>query len=118
MYANSFNRTSLPYYFNTSEYLSGEIHKITSVPIYKGREGVVTKDSTDFYYAVGDIAVDGQNVDFIEMPDTIVINDLLDINEHLISEPFEVTSNSTLTYGVQYGIIDSTACGNSIVRQQ
>jgi len=31
------------------------------------------------------------------------------INGHLVSEPFTVTNNSNLTYGIQYGIIDSAA---------
>jgi hypothetical protein len=99
----------LPYYFNLSESLSGGLEKIESFTIYQGREGVVSKDSTDFYYAIGDINIDGENVEFVEMPDSIVINDLQIMNEYLISEPYSVTNNSTLTYGVQYGVTDSAS---------
>jgi hypothetical protein len=107
MYVNSFHRTSPPYYFYLSEDLSGGLEKIESFAILHGREGVVTKDSADFYYGIGDINIDGENVNFTEMPDTIEINDLHTMNEYLLSEPFNVTSTSNLTYGVQYGITDS-----------
>jgi len=109
MFANSFNKISLPYYFSTSQNFSGGMEKIESVPISIGREGVVTKDSTYFYYAIGDISVDGQIVNFVEMADTILINGIDDINEFLVTEPFSTTDNSVLAYGVQYGITDSVA---------
>ncbi len=109
MYVNSFNRPSLPYYFTLSQNLAAGLQKIESLPIFLGREGVITKDSTDFYYAIGDVTLDGANIDFVEMPDTVVINDLQSINEYLASETFNVTNTSTLSYGVQYGIIDSIA---------
>ncbi|HSW56724.1 MAG TPA: T9SS type A sorting domain-containing protein [Ignavibacteriaceae bacterium] len=107
MYVNSFNRPSIPYYFTLSQNLSGALGKIESMAIFLGREGVITKDSTDFYYAVGDVTLDGQNIDFIEMPDSLVINNIQIMNDYLSSEPFTVSNASTLTYGIQYGIIDS-----------
>jgi hypothetical protein len=109
MYVNSFHKPNLPYYFNLSENLSGGLEKIESFEIYQGREGVISKDTTDFYYAIGDITIDGENVEFVEMPDSIVINDLQLMNEYLVSEPFSVTSTSILTYGVQYGVTDSVS---------
>lgn len=107
MYANSFHRNSSPYFFLVSNNLAGQIEKTESIEIFKGREGVVTKDNAGFYYAIGDITVDGDVKDFKDFPDTISINHLQTMNEFLISEPFNVTSSSTLTYGVQYGITDS-----------
>jgi hypothetical protein len=114
MYVNSFHRTSPPYYFNLSENLSGGMQKIESLTIQQGREGVVTKDSVDFYYGIGDINIDGENVNFTEMPDTIEINDLQTMNEYLLSEPFNVTGNSVLAYSVVYGITDSAKTVNAL----
>jgi hypothetical protein len=109
MYVNAFHRHS-----NLSESLSEGFQKIETLTIIKGREGVVTKDSTDFYYSVGDILVSKNNIDFIEMPDSINIENLQTMNGYLISEPFNVNSTSTLTYSVEYGIIDSLAAVNAL----
>jgi len=114
MYVNSFNRGSLPYYFMLSENLSGGLEKTESISILKAREGVVNKDSTDFYYAVGDINVNGEIVDFVEMPDSLDIVNTQLLNQYLISNPFSVTDNSILTYGVQYGVTDSASAVNAL----
>ena len=109
MYANSFHRNSSPFFFQVSNNLAGQIQKIEAIEIFKGREGVVTKDNAAFYYAIGDITVDGEVQDFNDFPDTISVNDLQAMNEYLLTKPFNVTNSSTLTYGVQYGITDSAA---------
>jgi hypothetical protein len=109
MYANSFHRNSSPFFFQVSNNLAGQIQKIEAIEIFKGREGVVTKDNVGFYYAIGDITVDGDVKDFSDFPDTISVNDLQTMNEYLLTKPFSVTNSSTLTYGVQYGITDSAA---------
>jgi hypothetical protein len=114
MYVNSFNRGSLPYYFMLSENLSGGLEKTESISILKAREGVVNKDSADFYYAVGDINVNGEIVDFVEMPDSLDIVNTQLLNQYLISNPFSVTDNSILTYGVQYGVTDSASAVNAL----
>jgi len=70
MFANSYSRNNLPYTFNTSQNFNGGLGKIESVEMFLSREGIVTKDNTDFYFALGDITVDGNLVDFVEMPDS------------------------------------------------
>jgi len=109
MFANSFQSQSVPYSFSLSENLSGGLSKQTGLSIYKGREGVVVKDTAQFYFAVGDINLNGENIDFVDVDDTVDINNLQTLNNYLISQPFAVNDNSTLTYGVQYGITDSAS---------
>ncbi len=110
MYAMSFDHNSgIPYYFKMS-YSLGSFYipqKIQLSSFHSGREGVVSIDSADFYFALGDITVDNQPADFVEIADTIPINNLSTLNEYLISEPISVTDNSSFVYSVQYGINDS-----------
>lgn len=47
-------------------------------------------------------------IDFEEIPDTININTKELLNTYLISKSFELNNSSDFTYGVQYGISDST----------
>jgi hypothetical protein len=122
MFANTFQSSQVPYSFSlSSNFNSNSQNKITSLQVYNGREGIVTKDLASFYFALGDIICNGSIVNFIPMPDTLNIDNLAQVNTYLISEPFTVTDNSTLFYGVQYGITDSLAAllaltGNKQIR--
>lgn len=122
MFANTFQSSQVPYSFSlSSNFNSNSQNKITSLQVYNGREGIVTKDTASFYFALGDIICNGSIVNFIPMPDTLNIDNLAQVNTYLISEPFTVTDNSTLFYGVQYGITDSLAAllaltGNKQIR--
>jgi hypothetical protein len=113
MYANVFNNLQTPYYFTVSQSL-GSIQKINGLAFSSGREGVVYKGEGQFYFMVGDVKVDEQVIDFIEIPDTVNINDREALNAYLITEPFVLTDNSNFFYGVQYGITDSTATANTL----
>jgi hypothetical protein len=59
-----------------------------------GREGVIYKDSAQFYFAVGDIILNNQSIDFVDLPDTVFIVDNEMLNQYLYSVPFEVNNNS------------------------
>jgi len=113
MFANSFSSVSSPYSFNLSQNF-GSINKENNLSIFNGREGVVGKDGAQFYFALGDIVVNGQNINFITIPDTTSINSLEIVNNYFESEPFIVNSSSNLTYGVQYGITDSALCSSEL----
>ena len=113
MFANSFSSVSSPYSFNLSQNF-GSINKENNLSIFNGREGVVGKDGAQFYFALGDIVVNGQNINFITIPDTTSINSLEIVNNYFESEPFIVNSSSNLTYGVQYGITDSALCSSAL----
>ncbi len=113
MFVNSFSSVSLPYSFNLSQNF-GSINKENSLSIFNGREGVVGKEGAQFYFALGDISVNGQNINFITVPDTLNISNLELVNNYFESEPFTVNSSSNLVYGVQYGITDSLLCTSAL----
>ncbi len=107
MYALAFKTKSLPYTINTKQiyprFVPEEIIATT-----KCREGVVSKSDAQIYYNIGEIEVNGEKIDFVEMSDTTTINTLSDINRYLISEPFAVDDNSEFYYTIRFGISDSS----------
>jgi hypothetical protein len=107
----AFKSDAQPFYFN-SDNLSVYAPKINIANIGNGREGVVYKDNAQFYFAIGDIKVDGKPVKFVEMDDTVSFYSNKRLNEFLLSEPFNLSDNSDFTYSVQYGITDSAAAVN------
>jgi len=108
MFALAFNTKSLPYTINIKpiypRYIPEEIVTTT-----KSREGIVTKDNGQIFYSFGEIEVDGNKIDFVEMSDTVKINTINDANRYLISQPFYVEDNSEFYYSIKFGISDSTA---------
>jgi hypothetical protein len=122
MFANTFQSSQVPYSFSLSpNFNSNNQNKINSLQVYNGREGIVTKDSVSFYFALGDIICNGNLINFIPIPDTLNIDSLDQVNTYLFSESFTVNDNSSLFYGVQYGITDSlsallTLSGNKEIR--
>ncbi len=113
MFANSFSSVSLPFSFNLSQNF-GSINKENSMQIFNGREVVVGKNGAQFFFALGDISVNGQNINFISVPDTVSVNSLPLLNAYFESEPITVNSSSNLVYGVQYGITDSVLCSSAL----
>ena len=114
MYIEEFNRGSLPYFFRTSNNLNSYYspQKVNNYNFASGREGTITKDSAHFYFTVGDILVDNQPVDFVEIPDSVTFNTEEVLNNYLVSNPFELTNNSSFQYSVQFGISDSISAAN------
>jgi hypothetical protein len=107
--ALAFHSANLPYYFNRSANMSNVTPKIKSLAIVSGREGVVGKDTAQFYFTVGDVILDDQPIEFIELPDTALINGKEILNEYLVTNPFTLNDNSAFYYSVQYGITDSAS---------
>ncbi|MDO8550393.1 MAG: T9SS type A sorting domain-containing protein [Ignavibacteria bacterium] len=108
-YANSFQSATVPYNFSISNSVGNIGKEQAGSLIASGREGVVYKDEAQFYFTVGDIIVNEQNIEFVDVPDTLNISSREILNGYLISDPFEVNDNSIFTYGVQYGITDSAS---------
>ena len=107
--ALAFHSANLPYYFNRSANMSNVTPKIKSLAIVSGREGVVGKDTAQFYFTVGDVILDDQPIEFVELPDTVLINAKEILNEYLVTNPFTLNDNSVFYYSVQYGITDSAS---------
>jgi hypothetical protein len=113
MFANSFSSASLPYSFSLSQNF-GSINKENSMQIFNGREGVVGKNGAQFFFALGDISINAQNINFVSVPDSVSIGSLQLLNTYFESESFTVNSSSNLIYGVQYGITDSLLCSSAL----
>ncbi|HEY6906739.1 MAG TPA: T9SS type A sorting domain-containing protein, partial [Ignavibacteriaceae bacterium] len=111
MYADVFNTATTPYSLRTSNNLDSYYtpHKVTNYAFASGREGTVTKDSAHFYFTVGDILVDNEPINFVEIPDSIVFNSKEILNEYLVSDQFQLTDNSNFQYSIQFGITDSSS---------
>ncbi|MDY0082689.1 MAG: T9SS type A sorting domain-containing protein [Ignavibacteriaceae bacterium] len=107
--ANVFNSAATPLYFNLSASMNHVTPKKNMLAILTGREGIVYKDTAQFYFAVGDVIVNNLPIEFKSLPDTIQINTKELINTYLETEPFNLTDNSFFNYSVQYGITDSLA---------
>jgi hypothetical protein len=102
MRLHSFTTSTTPYYFSLSNPFTIDQHEVIV-----DREGVIVQDTTAFYFSVGEISVDGETVEFVLLPDTLIIDDRETMNSYLISEPFILTDNSSFVYSVKYGITDS-----------
>lgn len=111
MFVNSFQSKTLPYSFSLSQSFAS-LSKENSLAMLNAREGVIGKNGAQFFFALGDINVNGQNLDFVEIPDSIKIDNLGAINTYLVSKPISVNENSSLTYGVEYGVADSVLCSS------
>jgi hypothetical protein len=111
MFVNSFQSKTLPYIFSLSQPFVS-LGKENSIAMLNAREGVVGKNGAQFFFALGDISVNGQNIDFVEIPDSIKIDNLEIINTCFESKPITVNEHSNLTYGVEYGIADSVLCSS------
>jgi len=101
------------YYFTQSDNV-GSIGKEGANRIYTGREGVIYKGDTEFYFRIGDITVDDETVEFEEIEEGVVINSNSVLNQFLTTKPFMVSSMSDLYYGVQYGVKNGEEAGNSL----
>jgi len=101
------------YYFTQSDNV-GSIGKEGANRIYTGREGVIYKGDTEFYFRIGDITVDDETVEFEEIEEGTEINSNSVLNQFLTTKPFMVSSMSDLYYGVQYGVKNGEEAGNSL----
>lgn len=107
MRATAFNSQSLPYCFNTSSVYQNNLSKVTNYSVNSGREGIIKKDVSRFYFSFGDIKADGKDISFKFIDDTTRIVSTDDLNSYLETEPIYITNNSEIFYSVQYGPVDS-----------
>ncbi|MDP2365212.1 MAG: T9SS type A sorting domain-containing protein, partial [Ignavibacteria bacterium] len=107
-FACVYNSTVLPYQFSISDPVSILGKETFANNISNGREGIVTKDSAHYFFTLGDVIVNGFIHDFTPIDDTIIFTNNNTLNNYLISEPFELSNESTFSYSVQYGVTDST----------
>ena len=114
MRAVSFNNATAPYYFKNKNLYTQAPPKIVQNAINNGREGIVKKDSCQFYFGVGDVKADNKIIEFTPISDTTHFQSLADLNSYLVTNPIQINNNSELYYSVQYGITDSAAAINAL----
>ncbi len=106
MYALVFNNQTQPYFFKTTPNIGSKygLQKSTLASNQiVGRGGVVLKDSVGFFFTLENISIDNQPVDFVDVSDTLVIDDIKQLNNYLISQPFTLSGNSGLNFNIIYG---------------
>jgi hypothetical protein len=104
MRLNSFKTSTTPYSFQLSNVFNNDQNE---EELYADRSGLIVQDTTSFYFAFGNINVNDEMVGFIEIPDSITIDNKDNLNTYLISEPFNLTDNANFIYGIQFGVTDS-----------
>ncbi|MFN3872028.1 MAG: T9SS type A sorting domain-containing protein, partial [Ignavibacterium sp.] len=76
--------------------------------VSSGRTGVIRKNGGEVYFALGDIIVNNQKLEFVGCSPETDISNISQLNQYLETEAFEVTDNSGFEYTVQYGIVDTS----------
>lgn len=102
-----FNAGSSPYRFNLSSAIP--LYKSKTEDITHGRGGMITAHDAQFMFLLGDIQAAGEKIEFIDMPDTVRLEEIALLNHYLESEPFALNDNTPLSYSVQYRTRDSAA---------
>lgn len=97
---------SSPYSFQPFNFYEG-FSKQGNLISKEGRFGTVMKNEAEFYFGMGDITLDNNLINFKPSIDTLEIISNESLNSYLVSEPFQVNDNSSLTYTVFYGVKDS-----------
>ncbi|MCO6474276.1 MAG: T9SS type A sorting domain-containing protein [Melioribacteraceae bacterium] len=105
---------SLPYDFSITDLDISHPNKITSSIISEGRSGVVYKDTTEYFFALGDIFLDGNKIQYEEFPDSLIIDTKSLLNKYVSTQPFELNEGSSLTYSVYFGLTDSAGTAESL----
>ena len=128
MYATAFQTNGTPYTFvqtsfstmppmayqsNGSSYPSAQTSNPQQLPqkISDGRAAAVIKNGVEFIYALGDVAVNDEKIDFSDsdIDSSNQITSLAELSRHFDSKPFLLDNNSNLTITVFSAITDSAA---------
>jgi len=129
MVVSSYYPFTLPYYFQTSNSLgSVGLSKTVSGSGSYSRGIVIENNGAGIYYSLGHMTVDGKPINFIQMKETIGQNSsdslkrsditkridrkkatIDTVNKVMVSEPFEKSENSKVSFSEYSGVADSSA---------
>ena len=109
MYVSAFYPFALPYYFLTSQSLSANGLSKTSgnVAMSYGRGVTIGKGNMQFSYSFNNLTVDGNNINFIDAPDSLNYKDLGNVNKVFETQPFSITGQSLFSFDENSGFVDS-----------
>ena len=99
------SNVTLPYRFVQSSSF-GNLNKQNKKRESIGRAAIVTKDSTEFIYALGDVLLNDEPIKFKDVKDTIQINSQQELNNYLKSKPFYLDNRSALSFSVVSGVVN------------
>ncbi len=119
----AFANTSLPYAFHISstglqKASAGETTVVGRTAVVNDTISAKAFNSARVYCTLSNVAVNGHSVDFETMTDTTQIDSSSALLRCLTTKPFELTNSSTLTYEVQYGVVDSALCATMLGNSQ
>lgn len=106
MYVSSFYPFSAPYYFTTSQALV-PVSKDNASTLVMGRGCIISKGNVSFSYRFGDLNVDGENIGFVDAPDTLDYSKIDILNNALVTGSFQLNANSKLVFTEWSGFADS-----------
>jgi hypothetical protein len=124
MYISSFYPFTTPYYFKNAGSIGTQLQKSSSDQITYGRGAALVKGDLQFYYSLKSLKVDNTNIKFTDIPEKkadsskafrrltekdFYYPNLDSLNTVLLSEPFTLNSNSSLSFSEQAGFIDTSA---------
>jgi len=112
--------STAPYNFIKSASVSS-LGKETVEKLNTGRKIVLSKDGIEYYYTVGSIKVDGQDVRFYgtKESDLGMEDDYFDISNpdnYFQTEPFVLNSNSSFEFKIDYGTTMPDKVGGQLKR--
>jgi hypothetical protein len=96
----------------------GSLAKTGNNKIYSGREVIVSKDSIQFYYLLGDVLVDDNSIEPVDTDKNPDLSKVEKVNGFLRTEVFKLTDNSEFTFSVNYGITDSIAALKYLIEKE
>ncbi len=124
-----YDQSSSPYYWNTSQALGTSQASVTTQAPGMGNAGLdevssgasavawgrgctVNFGNANFLYNFGDLNVDGQNVEFVDLPNSAKFTSMDSINDVLLTQPFSLTKESKVVFTETSGFADSSASIN------
>jgi hypothetical protein len=114
MHVSSFYPFSSPYYFKTSNAMT-PLPKVNSNRI-TGRGFMIFNDEATFSYRLEGLNVDGQNINFVDVSDSMNFGKLDNLNNALITEPFQLNDNSVVVFTEQSGFADSVSASRKMTK--
>jgi len=115
MYVSSFYPNSLPYYFSTSQTL-GPLSK-SSPKIVEGRGFIIKKGDAYFKYNLEGLNVDGQNIAFVDASDEVDYSKIDNLNDVLLTEPFQLKEDSKVIFMEESGFADSIVASKAFGKE-
>jgi hypothetical protein len=124
MYISSFYPFTTPYYFKNAGAIGTQLQKSSSDQITYGRGATLVKGDLQFYYSLKSLTVDNTNIKFTGILEKkadsskafrrltekdLYYPNLDSLNTVLLSEPFTLNSNSSISFSEQAGFIDTSA---------